>query len=315
MKKKWVVSALGVFGIFSLICFGTFKYLHETPFSSKAFAKKDKSYFNPIFITKWTAGQCPCLPIQIGEKVIFSHLDLGFRGHFSIDSSMLDQIEEKTLLGSQIMYGFQGRQYKKNVFSIPEVQISGRSFYSNEVQEEAKDFFVNGTLVQDGGEPSPAEPGRIGWKIFQNTNLLLDLGNKKIAFCDSLSTLKKQGYSVEAFAKTPLVIERGLIEVDAKTADGYLRCVLDTGCSCNVLNTKNEECKSMDELVWNSDNYYETPLFQINEMEFGLTSFRRIPIQIPIHIEAILGMDFFSENIVFLDFSNNLAYFARSDHI
>jgi len=311
MKKKWIVSTLGIFGLLILICLGTFKYLRETPFSPKAFAKKDRSYFNPIFITKWTAGECPCLPIQIGDKVISSHLDLGFKGYFSINSSTLDQIEEKTLLGSQIMYGFQGHQYKKNVFKIPEIQISGKPFYSIEVQEEAKDFYANGSLVKDGVEPSPGESGSIGWKIFQNTNLLLDLRNKKIAFCDSLSTLKKQGYSVESFEKTPLIIERGLIEIDAKTADGYLRCVLDTGCTCNLLNTKNDQGKSMGELVWNSENYYETPLFQINGMEFGATTFRRIPIQIPIHIEAILGMDFLSENIVFLDFSNNLAYFSH----
>src|SRR5277367_6620661 len=116
MKKKWVVSTLGIFGLFILICFGTLKYLHETPFSLRVPTQNDESYFDPIFITKWTAGQCPCLPIQIGDKVISSHMDLGFKGYFSLESSVLNQIEEKAFMGTQIMYGFRGYQYRLNVF-------------------------------------------------------------------------------------------------------------------------------------------------------------------------------------------------------
>jgi hypothetical protein len=304
MKKKWAVSIFSVFGFSILAFFGTYKYFQELP-------KKNDPNFKEIAITKWTAGECPCIPIQIEEKTISSKIDLGFRGYFSIDSSFLEQIKEKTAISTQIMYGFQGHEYKKNVFKIPEIQISGQIFLSNEVHEEAKDFNRHGTFVNDGSSPSLPEPVRLGWKLFQNTNLLLDFRKNKIAFCDCLSTLGKNGYSIKDFTVTPLITERGLIELDIQTTNKPLRCVLDTGCTWSLLNTENIEEKSIDELVWNPENFHEMACFKINEMKFGPITFRQLPIQLPIHIEAILGMDFLSQNTVFIDFSHNLVYLSR----
>jgi hypothetical protein len=309
--KKWLISLGSFLGFLILICFGALKYFHETSLLPLASEENDGSHYNQIPITKWTASQYPCLTIQIGDKVISSYIDLGFRGYFSLNRSVLEQIEEKTLLGSQKMHGFQGHTYRNSVFSIPEIRINGIPFYSNEVQEEAQDFYENATFVKDGSEPSPPEPGSIGWKVFRSTNLLMDFRNQKIALCDSVSTLKKQGYSIETFVATPLLIERGLIEVALNTTNGPLRCMLDTGCTWNVINTKNSQNKTMDELVWDPENFYEMTSLQINEMELGPVSFRRLPIELPIHIEAILGMEFLSQCTVFLDFSKNLAYFSR----
>ena len=310
MKKKWAVLTIGILGLLILFFFGTPKYLREIALFNHARSASNSNY-KQISITKWTAAQCPCIPIQIEEHIISSKIDLGFRGYFSIANSIMEKIKEKSSINKQIMHGFQGHQYKKNVFKIPVIQIDGQIFLSNEVQEEAKDFNKNGTFVSDGSSPSPCEPARLGWQIFQNTNLLLDFRNNKIAFCDGLSTLGKQGYSVQDFVKTPLITERGLIEVNIKTTNGLMRCVLDTGCTWSVLNTPNEQGKSMDELIWNSENFYKMPFFKIDGMEFGPITFRCLPIELPIHIEAILGMDFLSQNTVFIDFSQNLVYFSH----
>jgi hypothetical protein len=52
--------------------------------------------------------------------------------------------------------------------------------------------------------------------------------------------------------------------------------------------------------------------FNIAKKEFGLITFYPIPIQFPIQVDALLGMEFFNKNLVFLDFKNNMAYFAPS---
>jgi hypothetical protein len=167
--------------------------------------------------------------------------------------------------------------------------------------------------VENGGEPSPSEPGRLGWELFYDVNLLVDIKNSKIAICDSLDTLKKQGYAIETFVRTPLILKQGLVEFEAKTPEGILVCMLDTGSTYNLLDSEVAEGKSIERAIWDSDNFLEYSSFQIDGCDFGPVAFRRFPLRLPIHIEAILGMEFFRDHLVFLDFSEGYVYFAK-DH-
>ncbi len=284
-------------------------YPSKAIISDQAVAKKE--LFASVLISKWTRGGCPCMPIQIGDKTLPALIDLGFRGYFSVDSSTLHQIADKILVGSRVTYGFQGAEFKKNVFNVPQIRVGIYVFDHAVVEEVGPEFYEQTAFTNDGSPLSPAQPGTIGWKVFQQTNLLLDLKNKQIAFCDSLSTLKKQGYDTQKLIQTELMTDRGLVEINAEINGQTLRCMLDTGCSFNVLNTENEQNKTMQELMWNPENFPTVHSFKINQKEFGSIAFRHIPIRLPIHIDAVLGMDFFSENIVFLDFANNLAYFSN----
>jgi hypothetical protein len=298
--KRKVLAALIVVGLASFLLFN----------KTKALPSQSGAYFDSISIAKWTSIKSPCVPIQIGHKTISAQIDLGFKGQCSLDSSVLEQIEEKTLLGSQTMYGFQGTPYDKKVFQVQSIRIGDLSLNNPQVQEEGKNFYAQAVVSKNGGKPAPPEPARIGWKAFQNTNLLLDLKNDKIAFCDSLATLKKQGYATQKFMKTHLFIDRGLVEIDAIVNNKPFRCMLDTGSTFNVLNVKNEENKSLQELFWNPETFRTMDAFKISQKEFGPITFRQLPIRLPIHIDAILGMDFFLENLVFIDFDNSLVYFC-----
>ena len=179
------------------------------------------------------------------------------------------------------------------------------------MQGEPEDFGNNSTIVRSGHTPSSDEPGRIGWEIFRIFNLFLDLGNSKIAFCDSLSRLGKQGYSVEKFVQTPLILERGLVEFQAQTPDGPLRCMLDTGATWNILNIDIEEGRAIEEVVCDPKNISEIHEFRIGERDFGAIQFQSLPIDLPIRIDAILGMDFLQNHAVFIDFANGQIYFSQ----
>ena len=307
MLKRFRIACITI-GI--CLCIGIFAFSHFKRNPST----KDSSYFKPIHVTKWTKGDSPCLLIQLGERIISAQLDLGFRGDCSIGSELLDQINDKKKIGSKIMYGFQGKPERKNVFQLPNIRIGSQSFDLPRAQEEAQDYRARASFTKDGSKPSPGQPARIGWEMFQNTPLLLDLKNQKIAFCDSIATLKKEGYAIKRFVHTPLMLERGLVEVEVQTDKGSLRCVLDTGCTFNVLNGENEQNKSMPELLWNEENFYTSTKFQINNAEFGPVTFRQFPIRIPIHIDAMLGMEFLLDHIIFLDFPNHVAYFYCSGY-
>jgi len=170
-------------------------------------------------------------------------------------------------------------------------------------------------FVQNGEEPSLSEPGRLGWELFYNVNLLVDISNSKISFCDSLETLQEYGYKIENFSKAPLLLDRGLIEFESQTSQGLLRCVLDTGSTFNFLHIELEKAQKIEQILWEDDNIVNYSSFEIDKKNFGPIYFHKMPIKIPIHIDAILGMDFFREHIVFIDFKRRAIYFSNCSDI
>jgi len=67
----------------------------------------------------------------------------------------------------------------------------------------------------------------------------------------------------------------------------------------------NPENKSL--LVFDPKNVEDTSIFNIGGKEFGPITFNRI--KSPIAIDAILGMEFFEDTLIFIDFFNNKIYF------
>ena len=87
----------------------------------------------------------------------------------------------------------------------------------------------------------------------------MDCDNSLIAFCDSLDTLRKQGYPVDLFIETPLLLDRNSIEFQAMTEKGPIRCMLDTGSTWNMLN-KDIEGGSNDHMIFNPDTIDQHPI-------------------------------------------------------
>lgn len=295
--------------IFLLILACSCSVTHKS--TEKPIAKKNTPYFISVPLSKFSVIQSPCVEIEIEGRKFSAELDLGFRGDLTFTTETMNLISSKYFIREKPMYGIRGKEYTTKLYQIPKLQIGKMTFLEPVLQEGAKEFTRDSTFVQNGGEPSPREPGRLGWEIFSNVNLLIDIKNSRIAFCDSIDTLKTNGYEIEKFTKTPLFLERGLVELDVETSKGNLRCMLDTGATWNILNCDTEE-KSIDEAIWEQDNILEYHNFNISGKNFGPVDFHRMPIKIPIHIVAILGMEFFQHNLVFLDFNRKSAYFLRN---
>lgn len=313
MRKKWVLFSICVLGIGIVSYFGVSKFRVESSHSKSQHTKyKYFSYFVPVAIAKFTAMELPCVLLDIDNKIVSLELDLGFRGAVCLSTEILDHIEKKTFIRFKKTYGFRGEEYEAKLYKIPQISIGGMSFSNPTVQENLKKFEESASILKEGVKFSIQEQGRIGWELFKSVNLFLDLGNSKIAFCDSVRTLKKQGYLIETFIKTPLLSGKGVIEFQAMTPSGPLLCVLDTGATWNILNIENTEEKSIEQLALDPENVSNIPMFKIGDRDFGPISFHRIPIKLPIQVEAMLGMEFFSNHVVFIDFDENQIYFAPS---
>jgi hypothetical protein len=271
------------------------------------------TYFVSIPITQFSSFQTPCINVTIEENTFLLKLDLGFQGDMTIAKEAVDLISSKTFLGEKSMYGVRGKEYTKKIYQIPRAKIGAMAFSPPILQEENEQFLKDAEFLQNEENSSlREEKGRLGWELFCNTNLLIDVKNSHIAFFDSLDTLKKEGYAVETFIRSSLFLERGLIELETNTPDGPLRCVLDTGTTWNVLNVDFERDKSIDTAVWEPENILAYLFFNIGGVDFGPTSFHRIPIQTPIRIEAILGIEFFKNHLIVLDFAGRAVYFQKT---
>jgi predicted aspartyl protease len=268
----------------------------------------ENNYFVPIPFTKFSSIQAPCLDMQLEGQTYSLELDLGFQGDITLDRELLDHVPVKTFLRSALIHGIQGKQYRTNLFQLPEITIGATTFTEPIIQTNSPEF-TNDSVFTKHGIASTQEVGRIGWQLFQSANILIDVANGGIALCDSVETLKMQGYATENFATTQLLTDRGLLEFEATTSEGVLRCALDTGASVNVLHKETTE--SIQAAIWEADNAVRISSFMIEDQNFGPITFHQIPIKIPIPIKAILGMEFFRTRVIFIDFSKNLAYFSQ----
>lgn len=268
------------------------------------------SVFKPIKIAKFTSKNIPCILVRIGGKLVSAELDLGFQGNFSCSTEFLNTVDDKILVGTRTMYGFRGKQYEKNVYKIPYITIGEALFADISLQEDIDEFRTNANVKRSDSVASSDEPARLGWEIFRIFNLFLDLGNSKAAFCTGFSALVEQGYSPESFVSTPLYTDRGFIEFIAQTEIGPLRCMLDTGSTWNILNQRIEEAKTIDQIAWDPKSIMNVREFTISERGFGTVQFHCLPIELPIKVDAILGMDFFINNLVFIDFTNQSIYIS-----
>lgn len=230
----------------------------------------------------------------------------------AIQEEAVNSMSSKAFVREYSSYGIRGKEYKSKLYQIPKLKIGSMTFSPPILHEENREYLKDSEFKQNEEDASTrTEEGRLGHTLFYNTNLLIDIPNSLIAFCDSLKTLQKHGYLVENSICTPLFLERGLVEFFAETSEGKLRCMLDTGATWNFLNSHLEEKQSIDQVMWDATNILKYPSFTIGGRDVGPIAFHRIPIKIPIRIEAILGMEFFETNLVFFDFSGGMAYFFK----
>jgi len=305
MKSRSFFIFLGIFPILFASCGRQSK---ESSVSSLE-TKKNDGFFVEVPIPRYSSTQSPCIDVWIEGKLLSMELDLGLQGDLTLEEDWIDQIETKTFLRTKTMYGIQGTEYPTHLFRVPKVKIGNLVFLDSVLQQNGQNFSGDSVFVNNGEEPSKSEPGRLGWELFHNTNLLIDLVNSRICGSDSIATLKNHGLFLKTFSVAPLYTDRGLLEFDVDCSLGSIRCVLDSGCTWNLLHVDRGD--SIKQMIWEPENILECTDFNINGIDFESVAFHQVPIRLPIQIDAILGMEFFRDHLVFINFSERLVYISK----
>ncbi len=311
MKKiRWL--ALFVAGaILWVACLCFFSKIFRKGSSRFPHAKeKLGNYFFPLEVSGFNQQGSPYLVVKIEDLAIPLMLDLGDAVTVSLSEPILKQLQTKSFFRLGKLRGLRGRTYECKEYNLPNMEIGMISFSHLLLCEEPEEFCKDAIISNQSVIPS-IEKGRVGWGLFTKTNLFLDLGNKRVAICDSLQTLGSNGYAIETFIKVPLFPENKLIEIETEIDGKKLRSVLDTGSTWNLFNSVKEGGRALDDSAWTLDAPIMTTSLSIGSQSFDPITWHLLPICLPFSVDAILGMDFFQAHLVFLDFSENMAYIAK----
>ncbi len=321
MKKKWLICATVLFGCSAI---GYILFFKKHARVSHLCIKG--SYFEPVKITEFLS-EIPCVDVIIADKTTRVKMDLGFCGSISLPPEFLGEVDQKSFVGRTSYYGMRGRKYYSDIYELPKIKIGNMALFRAEAEEINPEFEKDAILLNREESPSAHHLGRIGWELFHNFNFFMDCENSIIAFCDSLKTLRKQGYPVDHFIETELLLDRNSIEFEVMTQAGLMRCVLDSGSTWNMLNKDIEgesndhmtltldnidqhvvlNPENTDQMVFDPEDVYEMPVFKVGNKDFGAVTFQKI--KTPLEIDAIIGMEFLDSKLVFIDFSNRKIYF------
>jgi len=305
-KKKWLFFGFVLCGVCLASLFLIPKFLSVDKVPSKK-----KSYFFSYEITSFAPWKVPYVVAKIENQKVSLLLDLGYSEDVALIPAVVEQLKEKTYLEKSQHYGFRGKSYDTTVYKIPKLQIENLSFLDLSLDEEWA-AYQEDSYVNPEQEPIIFAEGKLGWHLFTGSNLFLDLSHSKIAFSDSIRSVKKNGYQNVVFVKVPLLRDRRILEIEAEVNGKKTRCLLDTGATCNLINTELEGSSSAGEaeIDLTADAVYNS--FTVNRVVFDPLILHPLPIRLPFHIDIILGMEFFREHIVFIDFAENSVYIAQS---
>lgn len=309
MKRKWFV----VFGS-GLVLSALYMYFvnNGAPFRESRVVKKEgQPFFVSVPIESFTS-RIPNISVIIENKTFLMGVDLGFKGYLSLNKRHLNSIRNKSPMPSKTMYNFRGNSYQNSCYEIPKAKI-GQVVFSKLILQETDSQEEQDTLLHQGVDKSSSfRSGFVGWKLFENSNFLLDYKNSRIAFFDNIETLRKQGYKIENFTKVPLLTDRGILEFIAQTDKGPIRCFLDTGSTLNLIPGEMEGT-SFKEWIHNEKSHVHFSSFKIGGSEFGHLVFFKTPMQTPIDLEAVIGVVFLKDRLMFIDFPNKAIYFSSKD--
>lgn len=311
-KHKYIFTTLGIVGVFFV--FYIFCTKEVPPPETVASPSQKRTYFSTIPV-RMSSANLPCISAIIDGESFSVVLDLGLRGEFSLPRKHLERISHKKLVGTDRIYSFMGNNYLVPFYKVPRASIQAASWREPVIGERCDEYAREIRIIHDKDDPVDEYDGAMGWLLFREMNLLLDFGNGKAVICDGLGTLRKRGYLVDSWVRTPLLIDRGIVECEATTPDGIIRCFLDTGTTCNFLH-KEMPGKSMADACLDHNNFVEYSSFKVGETELGPIVLRQVPVRLPISVPVVLGMDFFLNHQVFIDFVEGYLYFSPpSEHI
>ncbi|MBU6384152.1 MAG: hypothetical protein KGR16_07575, partial [Verrucomicrobia bacterium] len=260
-----------------------------------------------------SAYKIPTTYVEIQGHKYAMEIDLGSKTALTLHKSVLEQIK-KTSAGTSRWMNVKGEKYETPKYSIQEVKIGNFSVHNASSKEESGNFANHGSiLVQDSACQAEQQAGRIGRDLFSHHNLFLDCHRLVCFICSHVQDLRKSDYQLDRFTQTPMHMTSDGVVIEVDTDIGAKRFLLDTGSTISVIRNIDIPEKIA---FHNAMPVYESSKFLIRGTDFGKQILYLLDISPDFKdSDGILGMNFFNEHAVFLDFTKNVVYIGRSSEV
>ena len=251
--------------------------------------------------------------VKIEGKPYRFFIDTGSSSCLSLEKELLDQIQEKQFLQNYITTNVGGEIYPVKAYRIPLVKIWYLEIKNPEIIEASPGTTVcklPGIIAKPSLEQ---QPGHIGRAVISSMNWFMDFHNAAMFACGQLADRKKDGYCLDKLLQVPFELDslQGYI-LKAETDLGIKRFMLDTGSGHNLIKTSLLKDKTLKDWIPGKQRYHSSK-FVMNGRDFGSTAF--VPFELSSffeNLDGILGMEFFNEYIVYLDFEKKIAHIGKS---
>lgn len=253
-----------------------------------------------------SGGRIPCLQAEIEGIEFLAELDMGYDGVLSLPKHLLEKLTHKCEAGTALCGSIKGNKYQIPVFTIPRLCIGDLALVNLPADESDLQFERDTNLGPNiDFEPSNVI-ARIGWRAFFGAVVLIDLHKSIAICCDSLETLKEKGYSLEQFSSTTFLPRKEAIEFEADIGNRKVKCILDTGCTLNLIHAHSAASDAVGEELEFAHIDFANPLppamLSVGGRDLGPCTFYET--QLPFGIEALVGVDFLKTQIVCIDLVN-----------
>lgn len=247
--------------------------------------------------------------IEIEGKKYSLLVDVGANFYFSLQKKPLDEIKNKTLLDQTRGIDLKGNNYTEDIYKIESIKISQITVEQVPVKEKSLGYILNShnfsILEFTERERRQIEyiHGNIGNRFFENFVCFFDLNARSLFLAEDLENIKKihslEGFTEISFESTP----NGFVIFPVDTDFGNKRMLLDSGASHSILNSSNQkQTKNI--------RYATSQTMKINNSNFGAWDFfpYEFTDRFPENFDAILGVDFFKDHLICIDYKNKKVY-------
>lgn len=259
--------------------------------------KKVPCYKSPIQLS--SLNNWPIVNMDIGGRFFPVFLGLGTDSFLALQSDILERIEKyPDKMTDRI--NFNGRIDTLRSFVLPSIKIGKWKATEITVIEKAQQAEKARNLVQPVGE--------VGNRILEKTNLVLDFPHNRIWMIENLEGLREAGFNEKKMLKVPFELWKSGIILKVDTDRGRLRMLLSTNSTLTTIKSSLVKGETGIENEFGVQVYANTN-FSIEGKNFG--PFPVSSVVFPSEFDqfdAVLGMDFLSQHIIYIDYQNRAIY-------
>lgn len=257
----------------------------------------------------------PVIDVSIEGKLYTVLLDSGTYD-LGLRQEVLECIQHKTPVAPLTeSLDINGNRYLFTLFTLESMKIGHWHFTQVPMREESVEFVTKGCRLW------PSEPinqttrkilkdlsGKVGGAILLPFNCLFDFPHSALYLAKNREELEKlKKGCLDGFIEVPLDLQKNGILISIETDLGIKKFLLDTGADMSVLKRSLVDPSQAKEFApgkWS----YTSHKFMIGNQDFGDWDF--VLFEFPEHlmVDGILGIDFFRQYAVALDFENKTIF-------